>query len=124
MAVSGMFKICLFALAGESLLKIISNRSPTFVQDFSDTWGQKKVGSCPFRDDQLRVKAPGLIDSKQTVPDLAFLQERPADELAQPSLQTWPGRGRYTKANLVEATISSSEAKFPLLNPYSCARVM
>src|SRR6266403_938090 len=82
--------------------------------------GSKKVGSCPFRDDQLRVKAPGLIDSKQTVPDLAFLQERPADELAQPSLQTWPGRGRYTKANLVEATISSSEAKFPLLNPYSC----
>ncbi len=89
MVVSGMFKIYLFALAGESLLKIISNRSPTFVRDFSDTWGQKKVGSCPFRDDQLRVKAPGLIDSKQPVPDLAFFQKRPANEPAQPLFETW-----------------------------------
>src|SRR5437660_4552534 len=117
MVVSGMFKICLFALAAESLLKIISNRSPTFVRDFSDTWGQKKVGSCPFRDDQLRVKAPGLIDSKQTVPDLAFLQERPADELAQALLQTWPGRGRYTKANLVEATNIQQRGQIPAAEP-------
>ena len=48
MVVSGMFKICLFALADESLLKIISNRSATVGREFQRYLGQKEVGSCPF----------------------------------------------------------------------------
>ena len=31
------------------------------------------------RDDQLRVKVPVLVDSEQSVSDLAFFQERPAN---------------------------------------------
>src|SRR6267378_3732170 len=38
MVVSGMFKICLFALADESLLKIISNRWPTVGRELQPKW--------------------------------------------------------------------------------------
>jgi hypothetical protein len=48
MVVLGMFKICLFALADESLLKIISNRSATVGGEFQRYLGQKEVGSCLF----------------------------------------------------------------------------
>ena len=49
---------------------------------------RREVGASACND-QLRVKVPVLIDSKQPVPDLAFFQKRPANEPAQPLFETW-----------------------------------
>jgi hypothetical protein len=88
-----MLKICLFARAGESFKDYLKPLACVW-QRISAILGVKKrreVASSA-RDDQLGVKVPVLINSKQAVPDLAFLQERPADELAQPLFETWLGR--------------------------------
>jgi hypothetical protein len=107
-SVSGIFKICLFTLADESFF---SDYVPDYLKPLARGWQRtlavlgikKRREAAPFaRDNQLRVKVPVLVDSKQPVPDLAFFQERPADELAQSLFETKMGRGRYMKANLIE----------------------
>src|SRR5208283_1703355 len=74
---------------------------------------KRREAASSARDNQLRVKVPALVDSKQPVPDLAFFQERPAHELAQSLFETCTGRGGCMKANLIEAANVHQRAQIP-----------